>query len=197
MNDQEFITIARIVKAQGRRGEVVAEILTDFPERFAAREHLVLSSEAKPVRREVTLEASWLHKGRVVMKFRGVDSIEEAQSLAGCEVQIAKSERVKLEAGSFYVGDLVDCVVWDHASETPREIGKIESVEHGAGDASLLNVRRGAEEIQIPFVEEYIVSTDINSRRIDLRLPEGLLEINEPLTEEEKQRFKRKQQDEV
>ena len=84
MNDQDFITIARIVKAQGRRGEVIAEILTDFPERFAAREQLLLVSEAKAVRREVVLENSWLHKGRVVLKFRGVDSIEAAQSLAGC-----------------------------------------------------------------------------------------------------------------
>src|SRR5262249_50642724 len=99
LNDQDFITIARIVKPQGRRGEVIAEILTDFPERFAAREQLVLTNEAKVLRREVTLENSWLHKGRVVLKFRGVDSIEAAQSLAGFEVQIPKSERAELEGG--------------------------------------------------------------------------------------------------
>jgi 16S rRNA processing protein RimM len=197
LNDQDFITIARIVKAQGRRGEVVADILTDFPERFAAREQLVLTNEAKAVRREVTLENSWLHKGRVVLKFRGVDSIEAAQSLSGCEVRIPKSERAKLEAGSFYVGDLVGCSVWDRSFEPPREIGTIESIEQGAGDAPLLTVRRGTEEIRIPFAEEYIVSIDTDAKRIDLKLPEGLLEINKPLTEEEKQRFGRKKQDEV
>jgi 16S rRNA processing protein RimM len=197
LNDQDFITIARIVKPQGRRGEVMAEILTDFPERFAAREQLVLANEAKAVRREVKLESSWLHKGRVVLKFRGVDSIEEAESLAGCEVQIPKSERVELEAGSFFVGDLVGCSLWDHSSKPPREIGAVESVAQGTGSAPLLNVRRGSEEIQIPFAQEYIVSVDTGAKRIDLKLPAGLLEINEPLTEEEKQRFKRKQQDEV
>ena len=197
MNDQDFITIARIVKAQGRHGEVMAEILTDFPERFAAREQLVLADEAKAVRREVALEQSWLHKGRVVLKFRGVDSIEAAQSLAGFEVQIPRSERVELEAGSYYVGDLVGCVVWDRSFEPAREIGRIEAVEQVSADAPLLNVRRGTEEIQIPFAEEYIVSVDANARRLDLKLPEGLLEINQPLTEEEKQRFKRTQQDEV
>jgi 16S rRNA processing protein RimM len=197
LNDQDFITIARIVKAQGRHGEVTAEILTDFPERFAAREQLVLANEAKAVRREVALEQSWLHKGRVVLKFRGVDSIEEAQSLAGFEVQIPKSQRTELEAGSYYFGDLVGCMVWDHSSEPPREIGKIEDIERGAGSAPLLNVRRGTEEIQIPFAQEYVVSIEAGAKRVDLKLPEGLLEINQPLTEEEKQRLKRKQQDEV
>jgi len=197
LNDQDFITIARIVKAQGRRGEVIAEILTDFPERFAAREQLLLVSEAKAVRREVVLENSWLHKGRVVLKFRGVDSIEAAQSLAGCEVRIPKRERAELDVGSFYVGDLVGCSLWDHSSGPPQDIGRIEAVEQGAGSAPLLNVRRGTQEIQVPFAEEYIVSVDTDAKRIDLKLPEGLLEINEPLTEEKKQSFKRKQQDEV
>jgi 16S rRNA processing protein RimM len=197
VSDRDFITIARIVKPQGRRGEVIAEILTDFPERFAAREQLLLANEVKAVRREVALEKSWLHKGRVVLKFRGVDSIEEAKSLTGCEVRIPKSERGQLEAGTFYIGDLVGCSLWDHSSQPPREIGSVESVEHGAGSAPLVNVRRGSEEIQIPFAQEYIVSVDTGAKRIDVKLPAGLLEINEPLTEEEKQRFKRKQQDEV
>jgi 16S rRNA processing protein RimM len=112
-------------------------------------------------------------------------------------VQIPKSERAELEAGSFYVGDLVGCSLWDHSSDPAREIGIIEAVEQGAGSAPLLNVRRGSEEMQIPFAREYIVSVDTDAKRIDLKLPAGLLEINKPLTEEEKQRFKRKQQDEV
>src|SRR5439155_27245239 len=115
LNDQDFITIARIVKAQGRRGEVIAEILKDFPERFAAREQLLLVSEAKAVRREVVLENSWLHKGRVVLKFRGVDSIEAAQSLAGCELRIPKRERAEPDVGSSSGGDLVGCSLWDRS----------------------------------------------------------------------------------
>src|SRR5215472_8311767 len=111
----------------------MAEILTDFPERFAAREQLVLADEAKAVRREVGLEKSWLHKGKIVLKFRGVDSIEAAQSLAGCEVQILKSERADLEAGAFYAGDLIGCALWDHSSEPPRDIGMVEMLEWGAG----------------------------------------------------------------
>jgi len=175
----------------------MAEILTDFPERFAARKQVVLACAESAVRREVELERSWPHKGRIVLKFRGVDSIEAAQSLAGCEVQIQKSARIELEAGAFYAGDLIGCALWDHSSEPPRDIGMVEALEWGAGAAPLLNVRRGAEEFQIPFAEEYIVRVNPGARRIDVKLPAGLLEINQPLTEEEKQRLNRKQQDEV
>jgi 16S rRNA processing protein RimM len=196
LTDQDFITIARIVRPQGRHGEVVAEILTDFPERFSARKQVVLASESTV--REVELERSWNHKGRVVLKFRGVDSIEAAQSLAGCEVQIPSSERAELEAGAFYAGDLIGCVLWDHSSQPPRDIGCVEALAWGAaGAAPLLNVRRGADELQIPFAEEYIIRVNPAAKRIDVKLPAGLLEINKPLTEEEKQRFNRKQQDEV
>jgi len=197
LSDQDFITIARIVRAQGRHGEVVAEILTDFPERFSARKQVVLASESNAGRREVELERSWPHKGKIVLKFRGVDSIEAAQSLAGCEVQILKSERADLEAGAFYAGDLIGCALWDHSSEPPRDIGMVEMLEWGAGSAPLLNVRRGAEQFQIPFAEEYIVRVNPGAKRIDVKLPAGLLEVNAPLTEEEKERFNRKQQDEV
>jgi len=197
LSDQDFVTIARIVRAQGRHGEVVAEVLTDFPERFSARKQVVLASESNADRREVELERSWPHKGRIVLKFRGVDSIDAAQSLVGCEVQIPKSERAELEAGAFYTGDLIGCALWDHSSEPPRDIGMVESLEWGAGSAPLLNVRRGAEEFQIPFAEEYIVRVNPAAKRIDVKLPAGLLEVNAPLTEGEKERFNRKQQDEV
>ena len=195
MSEQDFITIARIVRPHGRHGEVLAEILTDFPERFSARKQIVLASESNA--REVEVERSWPHKGRIVLKFRGVDSIEAAQLLAGCEVQIPKGERVELEAGAFYAGDLIGCALWDHSSQPPRDIGCVEALEWGAGSAPLLNVRRGAEEFQIPFAEEYIIRVNPGAKRIDVKLPAGLLEVNKPLTAEEKHRFNRKPQDEV
>ena len=197
MNQQDFITIARIVKTQGRHGEVAAEILTDFPERFAERKRLVLKDPAQSKQRELELEDFWLHKGQIVLKFAGVNSISEAEALAGCEVQIRRSERAELEAGTFYSSDLIGSSLWDHTSQPPRPVGTVEAVEGGAGSAPLLNVRSGADEIQIPFAEEYIVSVDLAAKRIDVKLPEGLLKINQPLTEEEKQRLNRKRQDEV
>ncbi len=195
--ENDFVTIAKIAKPQGRQGEVIAEILTDFPENFAQRKRLFLLSAISSTRREVELENFWLHKGRVVLKFSAVNSIADAAQLAEHEVQILKSERAPLEAGTFYVSELVGCTVWDQASQPPREIGTVEGVEADAGAAPLLNVRKGSATYQLPFVEEFIRRVDTGKKILELALPVGLLEINQPLTPEEKKLFDRKRQDEV
>ena len=72
---------------QGRRGEVLAKLHTDFPERFEERRQLS-GFAADGSRRELQLEEHWFHKGGVVLKFAGVDSISDAEQLAGLELQI-------------------------------------------------------------------------------------------------------------
>ncbi len=193
----EFVTIARIAKPQGRHGEVIADILTDFPESFAQRKRLFLLGPSSSARREMELEGFWLHKGRVVLKFMAVDSIADAAKLAGHDVQVRQSERIALEPGSFYVSDLVGCTVWDQSSQPPREVGTVEAIEKGAGAAPLLNVRKGKAEYQLPFAEEFIKRVDTENKILELTLPAGLLEINGPLSQEEKNLFNRKQQDEI
>ena len=95
----DFVTLARVFKTQGRIGEVACEILTDFPEKFAERKRLLLFNPKRPAdeRREFILESHWLHKGTVVLKFAGIDSITDAELLIGCEVQIPESERAPLD----------------------------------------------------------------------------------------------------
>lgn len=179
----EYVTIARVTKTQGRKGEVAAVLLTDFPERFAERKRLFLLSEDGRSRREMELEDFWPHKGGVVLKFRGVDSISQAEELAACEVQIPRAERAQLEEGSVYVSDLIGCTVTDGG----REIGRIEDVQFGAGEAPLL-VIRGAKEYLVPFAEAYIVNADPANKRLEMKLPEGMLELDAPLNREEKER---------
>src|SRR5512136_689675 len=91
--DDEFVTVAKVTKTQGRKGEVAAALMTDFPERFATRKRLLaLESDARGERRrELELEDYWLHKGGVVLKFVGVDSISQAETLVGCEIQIPRA----------------------------------------------------------------------------------------------------------
>ena len=178
----EFITIAKVTKTQGRLGEVAAVLLTDFPERFAARKRLLLL-DPKEQRREMELEDHWFHKGQVVLKFKGVDSISDAEKLIGCEVQISRTERTELEADQIYVSDLVGCAVYDAG----REIGKIQDVQFGAGEAPLL-VIKGEKEHLVPFVTEYIEKIALQQQRVEMKLPEGMLELDAPLTAEEKQR---------
>jgi 16S rRNA processing protein RimM len=184
----EFITLARVVKTQGRRGEVAAEIHTGVPDRFSAGMPVLAlppmqSAPPEAVRRELEVEEVWPHKGLLVLKFLGVDSISEAESLIGHELQVQRSERAGLDPGWNYVSDLAGCTVLDHGVE----IGRIADVQFGAGEAPLLIVKNsGGQQFDIPFAEAYLDGMDLGLRQVRMNLPAGMLEINAPVTDEEK-----------
>jgi len=180
--DGEFITLARVVKTQGRHGEVAAEVHSDIPERFSGGMKL-LALDKEDVRRKLEVEDVWPHKGLLVLKFRGVNSISDAEVLIGSELQLPRSQRVDLEGGWTYVSDLVGCTVFDGS----REIGRIEDVQFGAGEAPLLSVSQAGRKFDIPFAEAYLEEVDVAQREVRMKLPEGMLEINAPVTPEEKQ----------
>lgn len=173
-----------MVKTQGRRGEVAAELHTDFPELFEARKR-VYALDASGSRRELHIEEFWPHKGRVVLKFAGVDSIEDAEKLRDCEIQIPVAERASLQEGSAYVSDLVGCAVFDRG----RKIGAVRDLQFGAGEAPLLVIgSEDGRELLVPFAIQYLKSMDVAACRIDMDLPEGMLELDAPLSQEEKKR---------
>jgi 16S rRNA processing protein RimM len=182
---EDFITLARVVKTQGRRGEVAAEVLSDVPDRFSIGMKLLALPRGEGVtRRELEVEELWPHKGLLVFKLIGVDSISGAEVLIGSELQLPRSQRSPLEAGWTYVSDLVGCIVLDQG----REVGRLQDVQFGAGEAPLLIVREAAGRLlEIPFAEAYLESVSVEEKKIHMRLPEGLLEVNAPLTAEEKQ----------
>lgn len=179
----EFVTLARVVKTQGRLGEVAAEIHSDVPGRFAAGMKLMALPKSAQGRRELEVEDLWPHKGLVVLKFRGVDSMNDAELLIGSELQVPKADRADLEAGWSYVSDLIGCTVLDHG----HEIGRIEDVQFGAGEAPLLIVASAGKKFDVPFAEAYLEGVDTAWRQVRMNLPEGMLEINAPVTAEEKQ----------
>jgi len=179
----EFITLARVVKTQGRHGEVAVEVHSDVPDRFAEGMKLLALEKSGEARRDLEVEGFWPHKGLLVLKFRGVDSMSDAEELIGCELQVAGAERASLEQGWNYVSDLVGCVVLDHG----LEIGRIEDVQFGAGEAPLLIVGAGGKKFDVPFAEAYLDAVDMSQRQVRMNLPEGMLEINAPMTAEEKQ----------
>jgi 16S rRNA processing protein RimM len=179
----EFITLARVVKTQGRHGEVAAEVHSDVPDRFAEGMKLFALGKSGDSRREVEIEDLWSHKGLLVLKFAGVDSISEAETLIGSELQVRKAERAELEQGWNYVSDLVGCTVFDHGNE----IGRIEDVQFGAGEAPLLIVAgAGGKKYDVPFAEAYLEGVDLPLRQVRMKLPDGMLDVNAPLTAEEK-----------
>src|SRR5579859_89280 len=121
----DFITLARVVKTQGRHGEVAAEMHSDVPQRIVEGMRLLALPRSQDSRREVEIESLWPHKGLLVLKFRGVDSMSDAELLVGSELQVPRADRARLEAGWNYVSDLIGCTVLDRA----REIGNIEDVQ--------------------------------------------------------------------
>jgi 16S rRNA processing protein RimM len=194
----EYITLARVLKTQGRRGEVAVEVHSDVPGRFVEGMRLLALDDVGQ-RRELEVEELWPHKGHLVLKFVGIDSISDAETLLRCELQVPRGERAELEQGWTYISDLTGCTVFDG----DREIGKIQGVEFGAGEAPLLIVAKAqrdgsaakpggqrAQPYEIPFAEAYLVSVDPAAKQVRMRLPEGMLEINAPLTEEEKREQK-------
>ncbi len=178
---------------QGRRGEVLAELHTDFPERFDERRELTALAP-NGGRRELHLEEYWFHKGGVVLKFAGVDSISEAERLAGTEIQIPQEQRAELEEGAHYVSELIGCEVWVSSANGLELLGPIADVQFAGGGAPLLVVRRKREgredEFLVPYAEEFLQLSNVARRRIEMQLPEGLLELQAPLSGEEKQRQK-------
>jgi 16S rRNA processing protein RimM len=182
----DFITLARVLKVQGRRGEVLVEAHSDVPDRL--RVGLTLLALGKDgTRRELQVEELWPHKNRLVLKFAGVDSISDAEALVGSELQVPQGERAQLEPGWTYVSDLVGCIVFDH----DREVGVVQDVRFGAGEAPLLIVKTGHKEHQIPYAEAYLQSLALERRQIKMLLPEGMLDLDAPLTAEEKQQQRR------
>lgn len=178
---QERTWLARIRRAQGRKGEVFAEILTDFPEKFAERRKLwLIAAAASTPPREVKLVNHWLHKGGVVLHFAGVDSISAAEALTGLVVAIPREERAVLGEGEAYIGDLIGCTLLNVAGAEPAEVGEIGDVDLTAGPTPLLVVDGTSGEILIPYAKSYLRRLDLEARRVEMALPEGLVELNEP-----------------
>jgi len=178
---QEFVTLARVIKTQGRRGEVAVEVHSDVPDRLHPGLRIFALAE-NAERFELKIADAWPHKDWLVLKFAGIDSISDAEPLIGSELQVPLSERAKLEPGAAYVSDLVSCKVFDHGCE----VGIVTDVRFGAGEAPLLVVGKGKSELEVPYAQEFLARVDLEQKRIEMNLPEGLLEVNAPLTEEEK-----------
>jgi 16S rRNA processing protein RimM len=189
-----WIVLAHLLRPQGRKGEVLAELFTDFPDRFQDQRRVFLAApgfegeeaEARPA--EVV--AFWLpvgkNEGRVVLQFAGIDTISDAESIAGQDVLIPREERLPLDDESVYISELIGCSVYDG----PLRVGVVEDVQFAMtadggrrlDDAAPLLVVTSSEreEILIPFAKAFLVAVDTEAKRIDMTLPAGLVEVNRP-----------------
>jgi 16S rRNA processing protein RimM len=171
------VTLARILRPRGLRGEVAAEILTDFPERLPSlREVWLADGRGAPRRAEV--QRCWLSTsrgGQAIFHFAGIETVEAAGRLRGCEVQIPLEQRAKLGPGSYYVGELVGCEVWETGAAAA--MGAVRDVEFPGG-VPLLAVETSEGEMLVPLAAEFCVRIDVKTKRIDVALPDGLRDLN-------------------
>lgn len=173
-----WVWLARIRKPQGRKGEVLAEILTDFPEKFAERKHLwLMKADGQAVAREAELAHHWLHKGGIVLHFAGVESISAAEELAGLIVAVPQAERAALGEDEVHIADLIGCELIDVTGAEPAVVGRVENVDRSAGAAPLLIVQGANGEVLVPFVKSYLRKLDVENARIEMALPQGLTEL--------------------
>ncbi len=171
--DSPALAIARIVRTRGNRGEVLADILTDFPERFQRLKAVWLEFPDRH-RELAVVEATWVHKGRQVLKFAGIESISEAERLRAAWVLVERKDAVPLKQGEYYDHDLIGCRVVDAAGAV---LGTVREILKAAGNAVLI-VDGAAGEILIPAVADFCRRISITEKLIVVDLPEGLLDLN-------------------
>lgn len=165
------VTIARIGRTRGVRGEVTATLLTDFPERFEGLSEVTLRKGELTFTER--LERHWFHKGRIILKFEGRDRPHEVDELVGCELQVAADERHPLPDRTYFDDDLRGCEV----VEEGRRLGFVSDVYRGPGGVRNLVVRReGGGEFMIPLVESIVQDVDLGESVVSVRLPQRLVE---------------------
>lgn len=169
---EDWISIARIARPQGVRGEVIADILTDYPDRFESLEDVTLLRGGSVVA-TATLEDFWFHKGRVVLKFAGYDDANKAEELRDVSLVIRSDELVELEEDEYFLFDLEGCEV---VTVDGEELGSVAKVED-YGAAPLLVIRRQGKEVLIPLTRDICPEVDTDHKRIVVKLPDGLLDL--------------------
>jgi 16S rRNA processing protein RimM len=165
-SDSAWVTVALLGKTRGNHGEVTALPLSDKPERYSQLHQVYL--EGRPYQ----VEQTWFHQGVLIFKFQGVDTISDAERLAGAEVRVPAAERVALDAGEYFQSDLLGCEVFERA--TGRRLGSVTGWQDGAG-SGLLEID---SEWLIPFARSICVEIDTAARRIAVDLPDGLRDVN-------------------
>lgn len=194
-----WTVLAHVLRPQGRKGEVLAELFTDFPERFEDQRRVFLAPPGfageQVEARSAEVVAFWLpvgkNEGRIVLQFAGIDTISNAESIADLDVLIPSEERLPLDEESVYISELIGCTVYDGL----KPVGIVEDVQFAMtadggrrleDAAPLLAVTSlDGSEILIPFAKAFLVKVDTDAKRIEMTLPDGLIEVNRPMGDRE------------
>ncbi len=197
---QRWVAIARVLRPRGNQGEVAVELLTDFPERFAGLRRVFLAADGHPAEPQACDVASFWRKPNQtkqgVLRLAQVNSIDAAEKLRGMHVLIPFEQRVTLPAGQYFITDLIGCTVFEQPAErgrlasapcsaesVPNALGTVTDVEllgEGVAGTPILHVSTARGDLLVPLAEDICIRVNVTARRIDVVLPEGLRELNEP-----------------
>jgi 16S rRNA processing protein RimM len=172
-NRDDLIIVARAVRTRGLKGELVADVLTDFPERFESVSELAGVGPGGE-RKQLELESYWFQNDRMVLKFTGYDSIEAAKALVGYEFGLPEAERVELGEGEFYDWELEGCSV---ANKLGGSVGKVREVMRTGGVELLVIEDEAGREVLVPMAQSIVVEIDVPGKKILIDPPEGLLDL--------------------
>jgi len=181
-----FFAVARLLRPRGNKGELAAELLTDFPERLTKLQQVFLSdAKTSAAPKAVAVKNCWLsqnHRGQAVFHFENINSINDAEKLRGLDVLLPIDQRVTLPVGHYFVSELVGCALFE-ASAPQVTLGVVSSVEFLGEDfpgTPLLVVDTQPGELLVPLAEDICPSIDVAARRIEVILPEGLRDLDQP-----------------
>src|SRR3954471_9560714 len=155
-DQEDVIVVAHIVKVRGLRGEVVADLLTDFPDRFEQLSSLIATSP-DGAHRSLQIEEQWLHGNRLVLKFAGFDGIEEAKQLIGSELAIPAAERIELPEDSYYEWELIGCRV---ERLDGQFVGEVKGVMRTGGVEMLSLLGGGGRDRLVPMAADIVIEID-------------------------------------
>lgn len=168
----DLVAIAKVARPHGLRGEVAADVLTDFPERFEDLGKVVVLADDQS-RAELTIEGFRFQKGRVFLKFAGLDTFESVEPLRNAEICVPEDEAVELEAGEFYDWELEGCRV---VTVDGTELGTVRELMR-TGGTEILVVQGTEKDYLVPFAEAICTEVDIENELITIDPPDGLLEF--------------------
>ena len=164
------VAVGKLFRTRGIRGELLAQIYSLKPGRADELKAVTLDLDGR--RREAVVERVWVHDGRTVFKFAGIDSIDQAEEWAGADLLVPEAERVRAEEGEFFYVDLIGCTVVGL-----EPIGVVTAVEEFGGPPLLKVETPAGRQILIPFALSICREIDVKAKTIRVELPAGLLEL--------------------
>jgi 16S rRNA processing protein RimM len=161
-SDPPYLIVARVVSPQGNRGEVKAELITDFPDRFESTTAVYVGSD----HRRFELEGYRVLERVVVLKLRGVESIDQAEQLRGELIEIPQEDAVTLPSGHYFWHQIIGLRVVTAEGE---ELGSLDDIlETGSNDVYVVHGPRG--ESLIPAIKEVVKSIDLETATMTVHL---------------------------